>query len=130
VRVLLLDAPVGRASGGLTAIANPPAQVARRAAIRAWLRVLPASTLPRERRYRALFLLAGRARVRYTPPAAAFPIALFHPAHSVMPDHWQIAADRLVTIAVAGNHYTMLEPPHASALAGAMADAIAGVRQP
>ena len=131
VRLLLIDAPGGRTSadrhapaGGSMVIPEGPGQAVRRAALRTWLRVFPATTVPREQRYRAYFLLSGRALRRYTPPSAAFPVTLFHLDGSSLPAQWPAAAGRMEAVTVPGNHYTMLEPPHAAGLARAMEHAI------
>ncbi len=130
VRLLLIDAPGGctrdgaAPPGGAMVIAQGPGQAARRAALRTWLNVFPASTVPREQRYRAYFLLSGRALRRYSPPAASFPVTMFHPGDSSMLAQWQGVADRMQPVHMPGNHYSMLEPPHAATLAQAMQEAL------
>ena len=131
VHVLLIDSPGGRTGdgavpvGGSMVIAQGPTQAAKRAALRAWLRVFPASTVPREQRYRALFLMSGRAMLKYAPPPAGFPVTLFHTPGSPMVAQWRGVADRLETVEVTGNHYTMLEPPHASGLVRSLQETLA-----
>jgi acyl-coenzyme A synthetase/AMP-(fatty) acid ligase/thioesterase domain-containing protein len=124
VRVVMLDAPAGTAS----AAAGPPQrgylvpeptapQAAKRAAMRTWLRVFPASTVPREQRYRAYYHLGAAAMVRYRPGPARFPITYFHPADSQYMDQWRGIDAHLDLVEVGGDHYTMLEPPNVAMLA-------------
>ncbi len=119
VRLLLLDAATGDGTRS-----RPPwpgaLRAAKRASLRAWLRVFPASTVPREQRYRAYHLMGGRAALAYVPPKASFPITLFRPPTSPLAERWRSAVEHLDVIDVAGDHYTMLEPPHVSVLAEAI----------
>jgi acyl-coenzyme A synthetase/AMP-(fatty) acid ligase/thioesterase domain-containing protein len=128
--VVLIDAPAGRGS----ASAGPPArgylvpeptaaQAVKRAALRTWMRVFPASTVPREQRYRAYYHLGAAAMVTYRPRPADFPVTYIHPAASQYRDQWREVDARLDFVEVGGDHYTMLEPPNVARLAEAI-DAI------
>jgi acyl-CoA synthetase (AMP-forming)/AMP-acid ligase II/thioesterase domain-containing protein len=115
-RVLLLDA----AAGGTTMPPQPwPGLVraSKRAAMRTWLRVFPASTVPREQRYRAFYHLGGAAARRYELPTDQIPVTLIHPRGSALAAQWRARVREVTTIEVGGDHYSMLEPPHASDVA-------------
>ena len=125
--VVLLDCTIGDTAG--RAINPPPRDArtkARRAFMRAWLRVLPARTVPPVLRYRAYFHIGVRARRRYTESHPTFPVTLFHPVPSDYAADWADSADPLTVVPVPGDHYTMIEPPHVAVLAQEMRRILAG----
>jgi acyl-coenzyme A synthetase/AMP-(fatty) acid ligase/thioesterase domain-containing protein len=124
VRVLLLDAASSEALRREPGAATRT--TVRRAALQAWLRAFPARTVPREQRYRAYFHIGGRAVQRYSVPPADFPVVVFHPDGSALAPHWRGVGADVDLVEVGGDHYTMLEPPHARGLVAAMRSALEG----
>ena len=128
---------------------------ARRAAVRTWLRVFPASTVPPTQRYRAYYHLGVRAQDRYRPQPPTFPVTHLRPRGSALRPDWAALIDgmalvggttlaggttlpdgttlvgRTDVVAVDGDHYSMLEPPQVAGLAeGIRRVAAAAGRQP
>jgi len=114
--IVLLDCTIGDTAG--RGIAPPPTDLrtrARRAVMQAWLRVLPARTVPTTLRFRAYFHLGVSARRRYGDRPVSCPITLLHPVDSVYAGGWADVTDDRRT--VPGDHYSMIEPPAVSVVA-------------
>src|SRR5262249_26648263 len=67
------------------------------------------------------------AKLRYVPPR--LPVTIIHFPAAAHPDDWDMDgwaanADRVIRITVAGDHLSMVEPPHAEPLAHAICASI------
>ena len=143
VRVVLLDAamgdePHGRAgpaelstgptrkrgaTGSIAALVRRPQIMLRRAAVLG-RRVHPGRPTNSPHRRTAIFQITELAIRRYRPEPAAFPVTLLHVDGSEQAARWALLVPHLVTHRVRGTHLTMLEPPHATALAALIGEAV------
>ena len=117
VRLLLLDPVLGGPDSTEGDHLKVASRTMRRRALRVWLRVMPARTVPAERRYRAFLEIGARALRRYRPPHATFPVVVFPVEGWTGSATLHALADDVTVIPVGGDHRTMLEPPHVSGLA-------------
>ncbi len=125
-RVLLLDAPAGvRTARRMRQDAPRTGRRLRTAARQAWLRALPAMTLPQRERAFALFEIASKAALRHTPVRSDVPVTLFLARSGGIDglvEDWSGAAADLTVVDLDCDHMTILDLP-------AIADVARRVRQ-
>jgi acyl-coenzyme A synthetase/AMP-(fatty) acid ligase/thioesterase domain-containing protein len=135
-RVVLLDCVAGALAfadlpSGLPRGALP--RRLRRAARQAWLRALPAMSMPQRERSYALYEIANHAMVEFSPPVTDLAVTFFRATRADLPspiESWGRVVSDLAVVDLDCDHFEILDVPHITAVAQMIHGAVDPLRRP